>query len=139
MTTVARTGSTRRSVWRQRTKTYTESVCESGCACLLTMVQGDLLALTAAHWLTASETGLIAGTLASSAIIMVRLRHPLILSLMLGLVTALVDFFVHPGHFGMAASEAIVTGAGAAALSSVLNLSWRQLLVPGMRRWKGRA
>jgi len=133
MTAMATSGTARRASWQKRTKTYAESVCESGCACLLTMVHGNFLALTAAHWLTASQTGLIAGTLASSAIIMARLRHPLILSLMLGLVTAVVDFYVHPGHFGTAAAtEAIVTGAGAGALSLLLNLGWKRLTGGGL-------
>ena len=38
-----------------------ENVAESTTACLITMVQGNLLALTVSHWLIASQTGVVAG------------------------------------------------------------------------------
>jgi len=113
--------------------TYIENVLESGTACLFTMVQGNLVALTAAHWLTASQTGLIAGALASSAIVMARLRRAWVVSVLLGLVTAFVDAFVHHGHFGPAGiMEAVVTGCGASLLSFALGLSWRFVLRANM-------
>ena len=36
---------------------------------------------------------------------------------LLGLVTAIVDYFVHPGMFGPVFLEAIITGIGGAVLS----------------------
>ena len=37
-----------------------------------------------------------------------------------GLVTAVVDYLVHPGMFGSVFTEAIVTGVGAALLSYLI-------------------
>jgi len=100
-----------------------ESVSESTVACLVTMVQGNLLALTASHLLTASQTGLIAGTIATAGILAAKARSRWLISAVLGVTTGVVDFFVHPGMFGSAATEAIVTGLAAAILSYLVGAS----------------
>ena len=51
---------------------FIENIAEATGACLLTMVQGNLMALTLTHWAIASQTGLVAGTLASAAILLAR-------------------------------------------------------------------
>ena len=99
---------------------FVESIAESTTACLVTMVQGNLLGLTLSHLLIASQTGVIAGTVASVAVLVARTSRRWVVSLMLGVVTAVVDFFVHPGQFGPVAMEAIVTGLAAGLLSYVL-------------------
>jgi hypothetical protein len=102
---------------------YVENVAEAGCACLITMVQGNLLALGVAHWIIASQTGLLAGAIAGTTILAAKLRRQWVISLTLGTVTATVDFYVHPGTFGaMAIAEATVTGVGAALLSYLASL-----------------
>jgi len=114
---------------------YLENVTEAGCACLITMVQGDLLTLGIAHWIIASQTGLIAGAIAGTTIIAAKLRKQWVISLMLGFTTATVDFYVHPGSFSaMAIAEAVVTGVGAALLSysaSLLFMLRKKLVIPG--------
>jgi len=102
-----------------------ESVAESTMACLVTMLQGNVLALTASHLLIASQTGIIAGVLAGITLIAARARNRWIISIVLGVVTAVVDYYVHPGMFGSAATEAIVTGIGAAALSLLIGTAVR--------------
>jgi hypothetical protein len=94
-----------------------EYIAESTTACLVTMVQGNLLALTFSHLLIASQTGIVAGTIASVAVFLGRNSKRWVVSLVLGTATAIVDYFVHPGMFGPVALEAIVTGVAAAALS----------------------
>jgi len=69
------------------------------------------------HWLVASKTGVIAGGIASIVLILSRTNRRWVVSALLGIVTALVDYMVHPGHFGPVAMEAAVTGLGAALLS----------------------
>ena len=97
---------------------YAENVAESGVACLLTMVQGNLLLLGVSHWITASTTGLIAGTAAATALALVRTSNRLVIAGILGAITAVVDYFVHPGMIGESAfTEAAITGLGAALLS----------------------
>ena len=102
---------------KSRITPLVENVAEATTACLITMVQGNLLALTVGHWLVASRTGVIAGLVASVALMAARAERRWMVSLVLGLITAVVDYFVHPGQFGPAIAEAVVTGAGAAALS----------------------
>ncbi len=102
---------------KQRLAPFAENVAEASAACLVTMVQGNLMALSLSHWLIASETGLIAGVLASVAILVARTRRRWVIAIVLGVLTGVVDFFVHPGMFGPVALEAFVTGLGAAVLS----------------------
>lgn len=105
---------------------FVENIAESTTACIVTMVQGNLLALTATHWLIASRTGIIAGAVASAALLAIRTQRPWVVASVLGVLTAGVDYFVHPGAFGPAIAEAIVTGAGAAALSLMVGAAIRR-------------
>ena len=97
---------------------YAENMCESGIACLLTMAQGNVLALGLSHWIIASQTGLIAGAIVGTTVIAAKLRRPWVVSLALGCATTVVDFFVHPSTLQLGSLlEAIVTGVGAFVLS----------------------
>ncbi|MEO1245637.1 MAG: hypothetical protein AAFX56_08115 [Pseudomonadota bacterium] len=99
---------------------YAENIAESGAACLITMVQGNLLLLGLSHWITASQTGLVAGTAAATALALAKTNNRLIMAGILGATTAVVDYFVHPGMIGESAiTEALITGLGAAVLSYV--------------------
>lgn len=102
---------------RERGALLFEYVAESTTACVVTMAQGNLLAITFGHLVIASQTGLIAGSIASLAVFLSRSMPRWVASLVLGLGTAVVDFLVHPGMFGPIAVEALVTGFVAAALS----------------------
>lgn len=102
-----------------------ENVAEATAACLVTMVQGNILAMTLSHWLIASQTGVVAGAIASIAIIVASTSKRWVISIMLGTTTAVVDFMMHPGNFGPVAFEAIVTGVGAAALSYLVGGVYR--------------
>lgn len=96
---------------------FAENAAEATTACLLTMVQGNVLAITLGHWLIASQTGIAAGTVTAAILYLWSGASPWKVALLLGVLTAIVDFFVHPGQFGPVALEAIVTGAAAAVLS----------------------
>ncbi len=101
---------------------YFENIAESGAACLVTMVQGNIFLLAVTHWVTAAQTGLLAGTAAATAITLAKTENRLILAAILGASTAVVDYFVHPGMIGESHFiEAIVTGIGAAVLSYVIS------------------
>lgn len=107
---------TRRIVNRKATP-FVENIAESTAACLITMVQGNVLALGLSHWLIASQTGIAAGTITAAAILVSKTDKRWVISLLLGFITAVVDYLVHPGMFGSVLTEAIVTGIGAAILS----------------------
>jgi len=104
-----------------------EYISESTMACLVTMVQGNLLALTLGHLLIASQTGVIAGAIAATGIFFARSRKRWVISAILGLSTAVVDYYVHPSMFGTAVTEAIVTGIGAAVISYFVGLLWLRI------------
>ena len=103
---------------RARLALFAENIAESGIACLVTMVQGNVLILGLGHWIAASQTGVLAGTAAATAYTLLRNESRLLLAGVLGLSTALVDYLVHSGRPGEGGiTEAVITGLGAAILS----------------------
>lgn len=114
-------------VAKRRVAPLLENMTESATACLLTMVQGNVLALGVGHWLIASRTGLLAGLVATVAVLLSRTSNRWIVAAVLALATGLVDYVIHPGQFGAVATEAIVTGAGAGALSLAVGSVRRRL------------
>ncbi len=97
-----------------------ENIGEATAACLITMVQGNLLILGLSHWVIASQTGVAAGVLASVLLMLTKTSNRLVISIVLGVVTGVVDYFIHEGMFGPEAAAAVVTGLGAAVLSYCL-------------------
>lgn len=110
---------------RKKAAPFIEYVSESTAACLVTMLQGNLLALTASHLLIASQTGLIAGTITAVGLFIAKTRNRWLITIGLGVTTGIVDFYVHPGMFGAVATEAIVTGLAAALLSHLVGMAIR--------------
>ena len=102
---------------RKKAAPFIEYASESATACLVTMVQGNVLALTVSHLLIASQTGVIAGVFTALLVLFAKTDKRWVIALIIGSATAVVDFFVHHGNFGPVAFEAIVTGIGAAILS----------------------
>jgi hypothetical protein len=113
---------------KRQIQPFIENISEATAACLVTMVQGNLLAITLGHWLVAVETGLIAGSITSAALLVWKTSKAWIVALLLGVVTAIIDYVVHPGGFGTVFIEAAVTGAGAAALSFGIGATCHHLL-----------
>ena len=103
---------------------FAENIAESTAACLITMVQGNILALGLGHWIVASQTGVVAGGVTAATVLLVKARRRWIVAATLGVVTAVVDFMVHPGAFGPEGAEAIVTGVAAAGLSLAVGFLW---------------
>ena len=112
---------------KQKITPIFENVVESTAACLITMTQGNILAVGLSHWLIASQTGLVAGLVATVAIVVTQTEKRWLISALLGIATAIVDFYMHPGNFGSVATEAIVTGLGAAFLSYVAGTTLRYI------------
>ena len=104
---------------------FVEYSAESTTACLVMMAQGNMLALTLTHLLTASQTGIIAGGIAAVGLYLARASRRWMISIALGVITAVVDYFVHPGMFGSLVTEALATGLGAAILSYLVGSAIR--------------
>jgi hypothetical protein len=102
---------------KRNSESLLEGISESTVACLLAMVQGNILALTVSHLLIAAQTGVIAGSLALAVGLLARTKGPWVTPVVLAITTAAVDFLIHPGPFGAVAKEAIVTGIAAGVLS----------------------
>jgi hypothetical protein len=106
---------------------FVENIGEATAACLITMVQGNVFAVTLTHWLIAAETGLFAGAIASGVILVWQTTRPWMIALVLGVATAAVDVFVHPPEFGNAWLEPVITGLGAAALSYGVGIGFKRM------------
>ena len=113
-------------------KPLLENVSEATVACLVTMVQGNVLAIGVGHLIIASQTGLTAGAAATIAVLLAKPHKRGVIALILGVITTVADYLVHPGMFGSVLTEAIVTGAGAALLSYGVGK-----VIEMMRRRKG--
>ena len=98
-----------------------ETFSEATTACLVTMVQGNFLAMTLTHLAIASQTGIVAGLLTTAAILFSKTRNRWIIAGLLGAITAIADYFIHDATFGPVALEAVVTGIGAAVLSLIVS------------------
>jgi hypothetical protein len=104
-------------------KLFFNRLSESGTSCLITMVQGNVLAITLGHWMVALKTGFTSSIL--YVFITSFLKEDLasnkyVMAGAVGFITAVADMLIHPSHFGGASTEAIVTGIGAGLLCFVL-------------------
>ena len=97
-----------------------ENVSESATACMITMLQGNLFAMTLGHWIIASRTGVISGAAATAALVLSGGRKRVTVALLLALATFAADYWSHPSHFGGAVTEALVTALAAGGLSLVV-------------------
>lgn len=102
---------------KDKAKSLAEGVSESTVACLLAMVQGNVLSLTVSHLLIATQTGLIAGSIALTLNLVVNAKPIWVAPLLLAVSTTAVDYLMHPSSFGSVATEAIVTGVMAGGMA----------------------
>jgi hypothetical protein len=96
-------------------------------ACLMVMTQGNLAAITLAHW----ENALGTGSMAGAVLVLLSfyeqkkwLHNQYITAALTGVATAIVDGISHPAHFN---GEAIMTGVAAAALCLLLSVAFKRL------------
>jgi hypothetical protein len=97
---------------------------EAGAVCLLLMVQGNLLALTPAHFELAGETGLLAifPVLVLSFTRYARhLANKWTCSVFLGVCAFLADTIAHRSHYPGEYTEAALTGIGAFVFSIAIS------------------
>ena len=91
-------------------------------SCMIFMVQGNLPALTSAHAIIATRTGVVTGTLVVlMSFIPWKFHYKLPVFMFIGCFFA--DLLAHPTHFGPAWGEAACTALLAAVFSYVITLS----------------
>lgn len=104
-------------------KLFWKRLTESTTSCLVTMVQGNVVAITLGHWFTALKTGAVSAILYVFISLFMKAElqnNKYAVAGTIGFLTAVADLFIHPSHFGGITSEAIVTGIGAGLLCLVL-------------------
>lgn len=103
-----------------------EKFTESWLSCMIMMVQGNLAAWTFSHALTALKTS-TAAVLSYVACMLVFSKENQALNIILiGVLTAVFDYDVHPSHFGSHFSEAIATGVSTSAMALIVHLFKRR-------------
>lgn len=113
------TSSTALDLISRKFKFFSQRLVGTFMACMFWMLQGDLRLVTPQHWFIGVKTALLSSTiLLLISFIKIRsiLRGFTSNLVLTSLVVAMVDHFVHPGHFGGEYTEAIATGLTAAAL-----------------------
>jgi hypothetical protein len=93
---------------------------EAGAVCMVLMVQGDLTAITLAHLVIATKTGVLAVIPALAVTFTKQVRHLLnrwTASAFLGVCTFLADAVIHASHYPGEYTEAALTGIGAFVFS----------------------
>jgi len=100
--------------WKLRTKVFVERLWQPTCACMTCMTAPSFANLVSAvHWKIALQTGLATGILAlllTLTPVGKLFAHRYGNALMVGSLTALADAWSHPGRFGLAYGEALLTG-----------------------------
>ena len=101
--------------WKTRVRVFAQRFAQPTCACMLAMSAPSFVALASLpHWRIALQTGLGTGVLAVlltftpiGRLFANRYGNAFVM----GVLTAIADAVVHPGHFGpFPYAEAIVTG-----------------------------
>jgi hypothetical protein len=85
------------------------------------------IAVSLTHWTIATQTGVVAGGIAATALLLMRTTVRWRIAIVLALVTGVVDYFMHPGMLGPGITEAVVTGLGAGALSLLVGALVRRV------------
>ena len=104
-----------------------ENISEATVACLITMVQGNVLSIGVGHLIIASQTGLTAGAVTTIIVVTSKTHKRVLVAVLLGLITTVIDYMIHPGMIGSVFTEAIVTGIGAALLSFGVSILIRSI------------
>jgi len=87
---------------------------------MVMMVEGNVLSWTIPHTITALKVA-TSSVLAYAAIqLAFKQDNKIINILLMAVVTALMDFNIHPTHFGPVWAEAAATGAGTAVLGLIV-------------------
>ncbi|NDB60951.1 hypothetical protein EB001_21275 [bacterium] len=99
-------------------------IVEATSSCLIMMTQGNVLAITIGHWITALKTGFLTGIMAIAVAIFGNKEmqeNKYVVAGITGFLTAIADLFVHPSHYGGVHTEAVITGIGAGLLCIALS------------------
>ena len=109
-------------MFKQKTALFFHKLSLAWLSCMIFMVQGNLLQLTAKHALIATRTGVITGSLVVlMSFIPWKFHFKLPVLMFIGCFAA--DMLSHPTHFGEAWTEAACTALLAAVFSYVITLS----------------
>ena len=117
----------------KKIKVFLTPFCEATPACLLVMVQGNILLATLDHLQKAVETGFITGV---GVLILSFFTHrwfsnKYVVAGITGGMCFIADLLIHPTHFGSYTTEAIVTGTFTAIISLVANFIGKKLFIHG--------
>ena len=97
---------------------------EAGAVCLVLMVQGNITALTIAHFVIAGKTGLLA-IFPALGVTFTRYAHHFAnrwtSSAFLGICTFFADAIIHASHYSGEYTEALLTAVGAFVLSVAIS------------------
>lgn len=119
--------------WRFRARLFVQRFWQPTSACMTCMPGSWGNVMSAAHWMTALQTGLVTGLIVlvlSFTPLQRAFRNRFGNAAMVGVLTALADAYSHPDHYGSGQVEALLTGV----VSGLLALLASYLLEDRARR-----
>jgi hypothetical protein len=107
----------------RKLKLFFEKFSQAFTACGICMVQGDLTVFTFNHAMVASQTGIFTGLaiVVASLFDFAENQKNIAYIWLTGIFTMIADIAIHPSHFGVAWTEAVVTGIGAMLIAVIYN------------------
>jgi hypothetical protein len=120
--------------WKLRLRVVIQRLTQPTCACMVCMTAPAFAnVVSLAHWKIALQTGVGTGILALLLTFTPAGRlfsHRYSNALLMGVLTAVADYWSHPGRFEIAAGEALLTGL----VSGVIVLATSILIEDRARR-----
>ena len=95
---------------------------EAWISCMVLMVEGDVSRWTWAHSITAFKVACSSVLAYAALMILLHRENPILRILLMGVITAIFDFEVHPTHFGPVWAEAVATGFCTSGLGFAVHL-----------------
>lgn len=91
-------------------------------SCMVFMVEGNLSGLNFKHVVIALRVASSATLAYVGCMLLLHKEKTWLNILLIGIVTAIFDFEIHPTHFGPVWAEAVATGLGSMLFASILKL-----------------
>ena len=104
----------------KQTLDCTEKFSEAWLSCMVMMAQGNFLAMTFPHITVALKVATSAVLAYAAVQLTFKQENEFLNILVMGFITALMDFQFVPTHFGPVWAEAVATGAGMAVLGLIV-------------------
>jgi len=105
----------------QTRRDLAEKMSASWISCMTMMTQGDFSLVNISHMIVALKTSFAAVLAYATSLLFLKSSNDVLQSILIAGFVMLIDFHVHPSHFGNHFTEAIATGIMAGIVSLIFS------------------